>query len=58
MMPTSYMIVLEFPSEAAFQQFLDEAEQQGIQWLREQSTADYIWILYEPWDLRSWVKRS
>ena len=35
------MIVVEFPSEAAFQQFLEKAEQQGIHRLREQSTADY-----------------
>jgi uncharacterized protein (DUF1330 family) len=52
------MIVVEFPSDAAFEQFLDEAEQQGIHRLREHSTTDYIWTLYEPWDLRSWVKRS
>ena len=36
-----HMIVVEFPSEAAFQQFLEKAEQQGIHRLREQSTADY-----------------
>ena len=36
------MIVVEFPSEEAFQRFLDEAEQQGIHGLREASTSDYI----------------
>jgi uncharacterized protein (DUF1330 family) len=50
------MIVVEFPSEAVFQQFIDEAEKQDIHRLREESTTDYIWTLYEPWDLRAWVK--
>jgi uncharacterized protein (DUF1330 family) len=53
-----HMVVVEFPSEAVFQQFLDEGERQGIHPLREHSTTDYIWTLYEPWDLRRWVKRE
>ena len=52
------MIVVEFPSESVFQMFLDEGEQQGIHRLRENSTTDYIWTLYEPWDLRTWVTRQ
>lgn len=51
-----YMIVVEFPSEKIFQDFLDEAENQKIHPLREDSTSDYIWTLYEPWDIREWVK--
>ena len=51
-----YMIVVEFPSEKIFQDFLDEAENQKIHPLREDSTTDYIWTLYEPWDIREWVK--
>ena len=50
------MIVVEFPSEAMFQQFIDEAERQDIHHLRENACTDYIWTLYEPWDLRAWVK--
>ena len=50
------MIVVEFPSEKIFQDFLDEAENQKIRPLREDSTTDYIWTLYEPWDIREWVK--
>jgi uncharacterized protein (DUF1330 family) len=53
-----HMVVVEFPSETVFQQFLDEGERQGIHDLRERSTTDYIWTLYEPWDLRSWVRRE
>ena len=51
-----HMIVVEFPSEEIFQEFLDEAEKQNIHLLRERSTTDYIWTLYEPWDIRDWVK--
>jgi uncharacterized protein (DUF1330 family) len=53
-----HMIVVEFPSEAVFQQFLDEGERQDLHALRERSTSDYIWTVYEPWDLREWVKRA
>jgi uncharacterized protein (DUF1330 family) len=52
------MIVVEFPSLELFEQFIDEAETQNIHPLRENSTADYIWTLYEPWDLREWVKEN
>ena len=51
-----YMIVVKFPSEKIFQDFLDEAENQKIHPLREDPTTDYIWTLYEPWDIREWVK--
>jgi uncharacterized protein (DUF1330 family) len=50
------MIVVEFPSVEVFQDFLDEAEEQNIHYLREKSTKDYIWTLYEPWDIKAWVK--
>ena len=53
-----HMIVVQFPSEEVFQEFLDEADQQNIHHLRENSTSEYIWTLYEPWDMREWVKLS
>ena len=53
-----YMIVVEFPSEGIFQEFLDEAEKDKIHELRENSTTNYIWTLYEPWDIKSWVKEA
>jgi len=34
---------------------LDEAEKENIHPLREQSTKDYIWTLYEHWNIREWV---
>lgn len=51
-----HMIVVEFPSLEVFEKFIDEAENQNIHGLRENATTDYIWTLYEPWDLRAWVK--
>ncbi len=53
-----YMIVVKFPSEKVFQEFLDEAESLKIHDLRENSTKDYIWTLYEPWDIKAWVKKN
>ena len=51
-----YLIVVEFPSEQVFQAFIDEADKQDIHRLRENACSDYIWTLYEPWDIREWVK--
>jgi uncharacterized protein (DUF1330 family) len=50
------LIVVEFPSLEVFEQFIDEAENQNIHHIRENSTTDYIWTLYEPWDMKKWVK--
>ena len=52
----SYMIVVDFPSVEVFKEFLDEAETQDIHKLREGSTKDYIWTLYEPWNIKAWVR--
>ncbi len=51
-----YLIIVQFPSEKIFQDFLDEAEKQKIHSLREFSTSDYIWTLYKEWDIKEWVK--
>jgi pimeloyl-ACP methyl ester carboxylesterase/uncharacterized protein (DUF1330 family) len=52
------MIVVEFPSEAVFQKFLDEGERQDIHELREGATRDYIWTLFDSWDMRAWVRQT
>ena len=52
----NYMIIVEFPNEKIFQDFLDEAETQGIHPLREKALTDYIWTLYKPWNIKEWVK--
>lgn len=53
-----YLIVVEFPGAETFQQFLDQAESADIHRLREAATTDYIWTLYEPWDLKAWVREK
>ena len=52
-----YMIVVEFPSKEVFQEFLNDAEAENIHQLRENATKDYIWTLYEPWNIKAWVKK-
>jgi uncharacterized protein (DUF1330 family) len=53
-----YFIVVEFPSEEVFQQFIDDADKQDFHELRGTACTDYIWTLYEPWDLRAWVQNE
>ena len=53
-----YMIIVEFPSEEVFQAFIDEADKQEIHHLRENACTDYIWTLYDDWDVRAWVKET
>jgi uncharacterized protein (DUF1330 family) len=50
------MIVVEFPSLEIFEKFIAEADKQDLHRMREDSTTDYIWTLYEPWDMKKWVK--
>ena len=52
------MIVVEFPSLEVFEWFIDEAENHNIHPLRRNSTSDYFWTLYEPWDSRKWVSSA
>tara|TARA_Y100001978_G_C23608175_1_gene392207 strand:+ start:323 stop:649 length:327 start_codon:yes stop_codon:yes gene_type:complete len=53
-----HLIVVDFPSERVFQKFLDIAERDRLHDLRESSTTDYIWTLYENWDMKEWVKTA
>jgi len=52
------LIIVEFPSQEAFEQFHSEAEQHDIHRLRQESTSHYIWTVFEPWDIREWVAAS
>ena len=51
-------VVVEFPSEAVFQKMIDDMDRDNIHHLRETACKDYIWTLYQPWDMRAWVKDS
>ncbi len=51
----SHFILVEFPSEDVFRFFLESPDHQSTHQLREDSTTNYIWKLFEPWDLKTWV---
>lgn len=48
-------LVVSFPNADAFEAFHSQAEQRKLHPLRLASTQDYIWTLFEPWDLQSWM---
>jgi uncharacterized protein (DUF1330 family) len=49
------LLVVAFPDVNAFQLFMSRAKGGGLHPLRTASTRDYIWTLFEPWDLRTWM---
>ncbi len=51
----SYLIVVEFPNLEALHEFLYKPEHATTHQLRENSTHNYIWKTFEPWDLKKWV---
>ena len=44
------MIVVEWPSDAAFRAFLDDDEHADLHPLRERGTDNYLWWLFEKLD--------
>lgn len=52
----NFFILVEFPSREVFQKFYDAGLKQDIHRLRESTTINYIWQLFEPWDLKAWVR--
>jgi uncharacterized protein (DUF1330 family) len=48
--PRRVMIVVEWPSEAAFRAFLDDPEHADLHPLRERGTGNYLWWLFEKLD--------
>ncbi|HWY22635.1 MAG TPA: DUF1330 domain-containing protein [Candidatus Acidoferrum sp.] len=51
----SYFMVVQFPDERAFATFLALVGTEDRQQTRQGITRDYIWTLYESWDLTRWV---
>ena len=51
-------IVVKFPDEDVFNKFYSPEEYKDIHRLREDSTCDYIWILFKNWDLLEWVNEN
>lgn len=50
-----YFIIVEFPSLSTVESFLHDPQNEAIHQMREESTENYIWKIFEPWDLRRWV---
>jgi len=50
-----YFIVVEFPSQEALDSFLYDPRNAKMHKLREVSTENYIWKVFEPWNLDLWV---
>ena len=53
--PRGHFVVMKFGSMSDFDRLMDRQEENGINQLREESTTNYIWTLYEDWDIGSWL---
>lgn len=51
----SNFIIVEFPDENTFNKFYSISENEAIHQLREIATCDYIWTIFQNWDLKRWV---
>ena len=45
--PRTAMVLVEWPSQEAFQAFLDDPEHADLHLLREEGTRNYLWWIYE-----------
>tara|TARA_R110002073_G_scaffold216905_1_gene377088 strand:- start:324 stop:644 length:321 start_codon:yes stop_codon:yes gene_type:complete len=50
-----HFAVMKFGSMSDFDTLMERQEQNGINQLREESTTNYIWTLYEDWDIGAWL---
>ena len=41
------MVLVEWPSQEAFQAFLEDSENEDLHPLREEGTRNYLWWIYE-----------
>lgn len=57
--PRRVMVLVEWPSKQAFQDFIDEPEQEDLNPLREDGTRNYLWWTYDKLeDLRPLFRES
>jgi uncharacterized protein (DUF1330 family) len=45
--PRTVMVLVEWPSQEAFQAFLEDSENEDLHPLREEGTRNYLWWIYE-----------
>lgn len=50
-----WFLVVRFPDERAFSEFLSLIDSGPMHGTRERVTRDYIWTVYQPWDLVDWT---
>lgn len=50
-----HFLIMKFGSKKDFDLLMQRQEEQQINELREQSTSNYIWTLYEEWDVGHWL---
>lgn len=55
--PRSHFIVMKFGSINDFDQMVARQNKIGLDKMREESTEDYIWTVYENWDLTAQVEK-
>lgn len=49
------MLVMGLGSEQDFDEFMHRLEMHNLHILRETSTENYIWTLFDHWNLKHWV---
>jgi uncharacterized protein (DUF1330 family) len=46
-----HFLVVQYPDREALREFGRLTEESGIHELRNQSTTDYVWSLFDPWEV-------
>ncbi len=47
-----HFLVVQYPDRGALKEFGRLTEQVGIHELRNRATTDYIWTVFDPWDVK------
>lgn len=50
-----HFVIMKFGSMEDFEQMISRQDAESIGSLREESTENYIWTLYDEWDIGSWL---
>tara|TARA_B100001540_G_scaffold12936_1_gene11374 strand:- start:2001 stop:2321 length:321 start_codon:yes stop_codon:yes gene_type:complete len=50
-----HFVIMKFESMNEFEHLMSRQEESGVNLLREESTTNYIWTLYDEWDIGSWL---
>ena len=53
--PRSHFVIIKFANLQVFETMIERQNAKAINLLREEATENYIWTLYEDWDIASWL---